>query len=417
MSSTNGEYRLDNFFENLTVIHKNSKEGVELCNDESPLIFKLRKKWKGDGRKVRGISHGYFIVIAPYEWQRKGNPPVAQEACSDRKFSAHYFYSDGSTTVDGFEGYALSSNQEAFSLAGNSIYDDSEQGLLFIDDPPDLEIVESDAESISWIRIGAESGGKWKGENFRPDEKTVQEVLNGRQGWFYVRVYDEAVQLIDSDHFRYSQTLKEIRVDGTIYSDEMLLVPCGGQRKTTIRFIDTEGNNIRPEKKGSIYTSINDDGEAIVARHPDADLTEWKVGGVDMVIRLPRVWWRIVETDDFSDDWCNTQIDMSREEFRDNEDAVVQISLPSNITQIRVGFDSDLDRLYNATANGENEHIFELPIRDFVDYEEINSRLLEDTYLQVRCNGEVIPIIRVPAEEPLLNEILVNDTITRMKGY
>ena len=46
----------------------------------------------------------------------------------------------------------------------------------------------------------------------------------------------------------------------------------------------------------------------------------------------------------------------------------------------------------------ETKCIFELPIRDFVNFEEINTRLSEDTHLQIQCNGEVIPIIRVPAE-------------------
>ena len=382
LSSTNGEYRLDDFSENLTVMYGASEETVKVYNGKSPLIFKLRKKWKGDGQKIGGLSRGYFIVFAPNEWQRKGNSPVTQETCSDRKFLAHYFYSDGSGVDDGFEGHKLPSNEESFSLKGISIYDDSEQGPLFIGNPPNLKPV----KEVFWARIGAESGGNWRGENFKPAEKTAKEILNNRQGWFYVRVYDEAAQLMDSDHFRYSQTLKEIRVDGTIYSEKMLLVPSGGQRKTTIRFIDTEGNNIRPEKKGSSsYTSINDDGEAIVARHPDADLTEWKVGGVDTVIVLPRVWWRIMKTEDFSDEWHDTLIVMSREEFRENEDAVVQISLPSNLQKIQVGFGCDLDRSYSTTSDDKNENKCRvaLPIRDFVDYEEIEKPTSKDTHLGV----------------------------------
>ena len=410
LSGSNGKYRLTDFSEDVTIMYGDNEETVEVYNDKSPLIFKLRKRWKGDGQKVGGLSCGYFIVFTPNDWSRTGKPPVVEEACSDAGFSAHYFYSDGSSTDDGFEGHKLPSKEEGFSLEGSSIYDDSDQGPLFIGNPPSLVPV----KDVFWARIGAEGVRDWKGENFKPADKTVKEVLNGQQGWFYVRVYDEAVQLMDSDHFRYSQTLKEIRVDGTIYSEKMLLVPSGGHRKTTIQFIDTEGKNIRPEQKGSSpYTSINDDGEAIVARHPDADLTEWKVGGVDTVIVLPRVWWRITETDEFLDVWRDKPIDMSREEFRENEDAIVQFSLPSNIQQIQAGFGSDLDRLYSTNFINENEskRIFELPMRDFVDYEEINTRLLEDTYLQVQCNREVIPIIRVSAEEPLLQEIRVNGTI------
>ena len=326
------------------------------------------------------------------------------------------FYSDGSTTDDGFEGYELPSNREAFSLKGSSIYDDSEQGLLFISNPPDLEITESVAESVSWVRIGAEGGGCWRGENFRSAEQhTVNNALNGRQGWFYVRIYDQDVKLMDSDHFRYSQPLKEIRVDDTVYSDDMLLVPStdkdtNGYTETIIQFIDTEGNNIFPEQKGNnSHTSICNDGAVIVAPHPDGDLTEWKVGSVDTVITLPRIWWRIMETED---EWRATPIVMSREEFRENADAVVQISLPSNLDEIQVGFDCDLQRAYSATADDENENKreVELPIRDFVDYEEIENPSSKDTHLKIQCNGKVLPIIRVSADRlPPLTKPLVND--------
>ena len=417
LPSPNGEYRLNHFSEDLTIIYEDSKdeERVELYKDESPLIFKLRERWTGKGQKVRGISRGYFIIFAPNEWERKGDPPVAQEACSDERFWAHYFYSDDSSATNGFEEHELSSNQEDFRLQGRSIYDDSDQGLLFIGNPPDLE----PTESVLWARIGEEGGEGWKGENFRPSERNMREVLNDRQGWFYVRVYHEAAQLMDSDHFRYSQTLKEIRVDGTIYSAEMLLVPLtSGYREIIIQFIDAEGKNLCPKKKGNnSHTSIRDDGAVIVASHPDGDLTKWELPSgkysVDTVINLPRVWWRIIETEEFLEAWCDKPIDMSRQKFRENTDAAVQISCPSNLDTIQVGFDSDFDRSYSATLGDENEnkHIFELPIRDFVDYEEIDTRLLEDTYLQVQFNGEVIPIIRVPAEEPLLQEIRVNGTI------
>ena len=415
LSGSNGEYRLNGFSQDLTVEYENSEERVKLHYDNSPLIFKLRKKWKGDGQKGRGISRGYFIVFAPNEWERTGNPPVTKEACSDENFSAHYFYSDGSATVGGFEGYELPSNREAFSLEGSSIYDDSEQGLLFIGDPPDLEIAESDTESVSWVRIGAEGGGNWRGVNFKPDEKTVKEVLNGQQGWFYVRVYDEEVKLIDSNAFRYSQKLKEIRINDIMYSEDILLVPLtDGYGKTVIQFIDTEENNISPEQRGNnSHTSIRNDGTVIVAPHPESDLTEWKVGGVDTVISLPRVWWRIMKTEDFSDEWHDTLIVMSREEFRENEDAVVQISLPFNLQKIQVGFGCDLDRSYSTTSDDKNENKCRvaLPIRDFVDYEEIEKPTSKDTHLKIQCNGKVLPIIRVPAEEPSLKEIRVNGTI------
>ena len=406
---SNGEYPLNDFSENLTVVYAEAAEPemVELCNSNSPLIFKLRRNWQGEGRKVRRISRGYFIVFAPRDWQRTGTPPIASEPCSDTEFLAHHFYADNSDTTDGFEERELPSSGKAFSLEGNEIYDDSDQGLLFIGDPPAL----NPTENVSWVRIGEEGGGGWKGKNFKPNEITVSTVLSGRQGWFYVRVYDEAVQLIDSNHFRYSQTLKEIRVDDDIYSEEMLLVPSDdGYTDITIRFIDKEGNNIHPENIGNnSHASIRNDDAVIVAPHPEGDLTRWKVDGIDAVITLPRVWWQIRGADDSSDEWHSKPIPMSREEFCENEDAIVHISLPTHFQKIQVGFGSDSDRPYNAIPNNENEnrHIFEVPIRDFVDYQEIEEPSLEDTHLNIQCNRQELPIIRVPAEVPSLKEIQV----------
>ena len=91
LSVSNGGYRLNDFSEDLTIVYEDCIEKVELYKDESPLIFKLRKRWRGDGRRVRGISRGYFIVFALNEWERTGDPPITEEACSDGKFSAHYF--------------------------------------------------------------------------------------------------------------------------------------------------------------------------------------------------------------------------------------------------------------------------------------------------------------------------------------
>lgn len=279
-----------------------------------------------------------------------------------------------------------------------------------------MEIAESVTKNVSWVRIGEERGGNWRGKNFRSvEQNTVNNALNGRQGWFYVRIYDQDVKLMDSDHFRYSQTLKEIRVDGTVYSDDMPLVPStdkdtNGYTETIIQFIDTEGNNISPEQRGNnSHTSICDDGTVIVAPHPDGDLTKWKVGSVDTVITLPRIWWRIMETED---EWRATPIVMSREEFWENTDDVVQISLPSNLDEIQVGFDCDLQRAYSTTGDDENENKreVELSIRDFADYEEIENPSSKDTHLKIQYNGKVLPIIRVPADSlPPVTKPLVND--------
>ena len=398
-----GEYRLSSFRGSLSIEYADREPEEFPLFDRTPLIFKLRNNWDGDGRKVGGITSGYFIVIAPREWKRTGSAPVEQARCVDADFTAHYFSvtKDGSAKdVSGFEGCELTLTKSGFDLTGEGVFDDSEDGELFVGTAPKL----IPASGVVWARSGEEKKGGWKGENFKPDGRSLAEVLNGRQGRFFVRVYDAEPKLLDSGEFRYLRDLREIQVNGESYSANTLLVPPStGHPETKLQFVDAGGATIRPKLETlSPYATVQPQGTVVVKPHIDGDLISCALGSgagsVDIVIRLPRIWWRMGGQDKGSPDkWRDAPLTMSRQQFREhaNGEKTMRLRLPHRIASITVGFDDELDRKYAPPKRGEDT---EIPLADFVDYSQIDQRLNENVSLNVQCGGEVMALILVPAD-------------------
>ena len=220
----NGECCLSSFIGSLSTVLADGQRLEFALFDGRPMVFKSRNNWDGDSRKVEGITNGYFIVIAPREWKRTGCPPVEPAECTDTNFTAHYFFrgrGESAGDVDGFEEYETVLTRSGLDFIGDRVFDDSEDGELFVGPVPKLNPLSGTA----WARVGEEKKGGWQGENFKPAEQFLADVLNVRQGQFFVRVYDDDTKLLDSDEFRYLRDLREIRVNGEPYSANTLLVP------------------------------------------------------------------------------------------------------------------------------------------------------------------------------------------------
>lgn len=365
-----------------------------------PLIFKLNRDWKGDGRRVRRVTRGHFILITPREWTRSGHVPVEPDACSDRQFMAHYFFSDGSESseqIGGFQEYEIALGAVGFELTGKSVFDDSEEGHLFVGTPPHLK----PASGVVWARVGEESEDGWSGENFRPQERSLAKVLDGRQGRYFVRVYDANSDLLDSDQFRCLHSLQEIRVNEELYTQHTLLVPDpSGHRPTVVQFVGRDEAVVLPIlPSGEPY--VEDYGNQLVVQpHPDADALsyELRAGGdqVASVLRLPRVWWRMeLDRSENCGEWRDTPIQMTRHEFRKHAEsnAALRLRLPRRVQSILVGFDGDVNRRYPSVENAVL-----LPLADFLDYTHIDQRSTNDALFNVRVEHVTLPIVRVPSD-------------------
>ena len=395
-----GECRLSSLRGQLSIKYSNREpEELRLFND-TPLIFKLRNDWQGDGRKVRGISNGNFIVIAPGEWKRIGSSRVEPEGCAVTGFMAHFFYAkkgESAEDIGGFEEYDLALTKSGFELSGEAVFDDSEDGELFVGNPPTLR----PASGTVWARVGEEKGG-WNGENFKPAELSLGEVLNGRQGRFFVRVYDGR-GLLDSGEFRYFEGLREILVDGRGYTETTLLVPTSkGHSETMLQFVGADGATIHPIlTPDGTHATVHPEGILTVAPHPGGDrivcALKSGAGSVDTVIKLPYIWWRIQQDDEESREWRDTPFEMTRQEFRDYANAGTEIllRLPPRIASVRTGFDKKLDRVYRPNERDEATRI---PLADFVDYSQIDDEPYEETSLNFQCGKAVVAFIRLSAD-------------------
>ena len=404
LNMVDGEYSLSSLASSLSIDYKDRESDQLPLFDGAPLIFKMPNDWNGDGRKVGGITSGHFIVMVPREWKRTGSAPVEPEECTDANFTAHFFYvKKGKVAGDvgGFEDCDLALTTIGFELDGDRVFDDCEDGELFVGAPPSL----CPTSDIVWARIGEEREDGWKGENFKPSDQSLAEVLNGRQGRFFVRVYDGDAKLLDSGEFRYLRDLREIRVNDEPYSAATLLVPPStGYSLAEVQFVSAVSTDIQLNlDTAEAHVTVQSGGTLIVEPHPDGDhiscTLKSGVDRVDTVIKLPRIWWRMVQDDEEADEWCAMPLAMTRQEFREYSvaDAAIRLRLPRRITSVKVGFDEKLDQTYRPQKNGNNTET-EIHLSDFIDYDQIDQRLNEDALLNVQCGADVVALIRVSAD-------------------
>ena len=146
LSNDNSEYSLSSFTGKLIIEYADKPTEDISLPDRAPIIFKMRNNWEGDGRKMRFITKGYFIVFAPSEWTCKALVGVAPESCADARYTAHYFFNKHDGDGDGdvkdkndFEGHDVPRSQAEFTLEGKQISDDSGAGDLFIERVSDSE--------------------------------------------------------------------------------------------------------------------------------------------------------------------------------------------------------------------------------------------------------------------------------------
>lgn len=404
-----GECKLSSFSGNVTVVYSDGKiSEYPLFDGKSPLIFKLKSHGKQHGQRIGALAKGHFRLFAPSNWRRLGDHSDDYEGCVDPEFLAHHFFrgNDDSTDCIGeFEECKLLTG-EGFVLQGKQVMDDSENGCLFVGSPPGL----NPAQGIVYAQVGEERPDGWKSGNFNPADDSLEEVLDGRQGRFFVRVYNDEASLVDSEEFRYCSNLAEILVDDEPYDPNVPMLPSpGGHPPAILKFMGTDGIALNSKQKNDnpCVTSGQDGTIRIGASCPENDETVWSLsserGVVEVAIMLPRIWWKIQRLDMDSGGWLDKPFDMTREEFRDyaKENVSIRLSLPSSVKTVLAGFNDDLDREFNV-ADG-------LRFKLFVDYPEIGEFLGKPAELKISCGDRELTLVRIaPDKLPELPPARVN---------
>ena len=366
----------------------------------NPLIFKTPADWHGDGRWVGSVTVGCFIVIAPTEWTRLGSASVAAAPCTDTGFMAHYYFvsrEDLSRGTEGFDQHKLALTQARYSLSGDRVFDDSDNGELFVGHAPKLDTT----ADVVWARVGEEEQDGWRGTNFKPAERLLADVLDGRQGRFFVRVFDAESKLLDSGEFRYLRGLREIRVEGATHTEDSLLAPAAdGHAPLVIHFAGVDRVIPAPSQ---VRAAEQSGGRVVVEPHPDGDVLqcvlEAGAGRVGTTIRLGRIWWRMKNGSQGSDAWRGTTLALTRQQFRRyaDADASIELRLPRHVGSVSAGFDDALNRNFQA-RRGDQHAVATIRLLDFVDYSHIDRPRYQDASFGVRCDGAVLSLIRVNAD-------------------
>ena len=398
LNSSDQECVIPSLHESLEVRYGNGQRRKYLLVCDKPLIFKLKKNWTGQGRSATQVTTGHFIVLAPANWKRKGQIPVEPHVCNDTKFRAHYFYRDNDSPDDGSFGfleYDLSPCS-GIELTGKRIFDDSDEGDLFVGDPPCL-ILETD---VPWARVGVEAKNGW-GRTFSPKDESLPDVLNGREGRFFLRIYGSDARMLDSTDFRYLRNLKQILMNDAPYLQEHVLMPKPtGYTDTMIRFDGIRDISILQKLSDETLETEVQKSVVAIPPTPDADrqsyLLKSKSESVKVVLQLPRIWWRIAKYGSHPGKWVDTPIVMTREEFRGyaHSKNVLHV-LSKRFKSVSVGFDEGASQLYRRKLA---EDTITIPLVHFADYEEIRERRYVDVSFNVILAGKTLPLIRIAAD-------------------
>ena len=375
--------------------------------EEKALVFRADADWSM-GRLARGVGQGHFLVVAPEEWRRIGEAPVEPVACG-QGFLAHYFHFEEDDTVDGpvgFRGHELDSVGPGFTLSGVRVFDDSRHGDLFRTIPG-----LSCAPGVREVRVGSEGDGSWPGETFDPNEKRLADVLGGRQGRFFVRVYDDS-GLRDSGQFRLLEGLREIRVNGEPYSRRTVLLPKPtGHQEAWVQLLATDQREASPAW-----------GVRCLPPEPDYERAVYRLesgfGAVRVEVRPPRVWWRLREAKGEPGGWQDVRLELKRLDFQrlGEEGQCLEVRLPQAIKSVRVGFDSVTRRSYPAALAGEWRSV-RTPLRDFRDYAAVARPAARERALHIRFGNVTIRPLRIWDEPPPPAWVQPQPRVWRQVGY
>ena len=250
-----------------------------------------------------------------------------------------------------------------FRLAGRHLSDAEEKvGPLFVGDPPTLESDNhDDLAKIRLIVFGVEGRGtgRWRGKcepSGDGSESWQEKVRKHGSGWYFVRLYDEGDDLIDSLDFRYVKGLEDVdnelsdwkyRLDRDCVSIKFV-----HDDSVTVDIADATLQIQRPIVRGPPTTAfawpidpniptaafvINDCGSAVRATF-DTD----------------RIWWSLANgAAASSPSWQLSPLELKPDEFAAVSNTVLSFRFPrSPSLEALVGFDYDDRRTLPIRADG-----------------------------------------------------------------
>jgi len=316
-------------------------------------IFKLSANLES-GRRMARLTRGRFLLVAPPGWQRdesiSGPEFMRPEPVARSDLLAHQFEIDGNDIIaaafvkpDGTQVPAPSA-ASGLDLDGHSVQEaDADVGPLFLRDPP-LLIGRPHATVVVGDEGPSRGSRRWRKSAERFDDLRT-EIQKRGIGWFFLRVYDENEELIDSFDFRYVHDLMNIEVDGG-----SPMPASDGHAPAMVRFGHTDSCRVYPAAGQSGLQMETREGEtrAVVPSDPRLDVTHWRVEAagrsLDFALCVERVWWAVSEEDgEYDPAWTDRPLELTEKDFAPTSRRKVCVRLPRDgwASAVRLGFVED----------------------------------------------------------------------------
>ena len=391
------------------------------------LIFKMRKEWKGLGRVIRKPTTGCYLAIVPLEWERdeklSGSAPIVPERVQINGYKAHFFSlitsentSIAFTNPNG-ERMQVKSGGSVFKLIGKEISDLHEDvGPLFCEEPPQIKTFDEQGwDNVRVIVLGEEGSGRnrWRTQ-FSPQKGTIEQKIpddlaNRKGGWYFIRIYNNDDDLLESMDFRFSVGLKGIQIINPEYFPK-----ANGYENVIVKFTHEANCKVEPEERQNhnILSIRNENNLTIITVPPKPyyDKTNWIITDGDaktkVRILMERIWWSIGKIGVVPTDWLDKSVSLSRNDFTATTEKALWVKFPRKrwISKIEVGFDQSKSRTFNVQVE---EIKIAVPLRDFCNAEEIENKK-EEFSLKMWASPEETKtyeavVLKIPAElQPIL---------------
>lgn len=377
------------------VIRWNSEEKRIALGKEGYLLFKLGAQDSNQGRIIKYASHGSYLIVVPYSWDRdedlSGPPPIAPQSVSIYGYRAHFFTLEGDSSpkiafrIPGNKQVVIKSRTSRFELVGTRLRDGSEGiGPLFGGNAPVIRSLDSRTwEQIGTIVVGEEGGGRsrWRTEFIpvpgRKEQNLPPKLTARRSGWYFLRFYDTKDDLVESLDFRFICSLKDIRI-----IQASPLPPGDGHEPVCVEFSHDANCFIRLKDSSSSRIDIEEEDSKTIATippDPNFDKTRWHVApdngrGVEVVTVVDRVWWTLAEEGANPSDWGDKPITITRGDLLANSKKAIWLRLPQSrwIDVVQLGFHEKTARAYSIRTS---EQTVAIPLRDFCDCQEARTSL------------------------------------------
>ena len=385
-------YRLKHAEGAVKIIWTGGEKDIPLVGGKrNYLIFKMRKDWKGLGRLVKRPSTGYYLAIVPQGWKLdeevSGHASVAPENIQLDGYKVHFFYQKQSTVMCFITAIGdrirVESGGPRFQLVGREIGDASEDmGPLFGEQLPRIKTLnEKGWSDVGVIVVGEEGSGrnKWRTQSVTQvgakEQKVPEEIANRRGGWYFVRIYDNNDNLLESMDFRFLTALNDIRIE----SSDFLPGP-NRYDNVTVQFLHQTGckAELVDEDIQHALKIRRESGKTIVTvpPKPDCDKSHWILRDgdteIEITVLVERIWWTVGVMGVVPTNWVDKPIILSRKHFTaiSEKTLFVRFPCPRFVKEIDVGFYRSKSRSYQVEVEKKEVAI---PLRDFCDAEEIQN--------------------------------------------